>query len=87
MTKTIESMTPEDVGRSVVYIKREGGEEVGRVKRYDNEQKTAWVLYTSGDTAASTSYNRLVWSGRIPDLGVLDHDFDEVRELGADPLH
>lgn len=63
----MEKLTQDDIGRWVMYIPATGERECGKIKRYNNKQQVAWVVYKCGDnwdqfenyTAAATKYQDL----------------------------
>lgn len=71
----LQQLTPEDIGQWMTYIPRhaphdKGEWESGKLKRYDNAAKRAWIVYSAGGnwsgdhwmdyTAASTRYEDLI---------------------------
>lgn len=69
MVPTIKDLKDSDIGRVVNY-KPNLENEFGKIKKFDNEKQTAWVVYKCGEdwdnflnyTAAATSYSDLYFT-------------------------
>lgn len=64
----IKELTNEHIGKWFTYIQKGSGkEERGKLKSFDNERKTAWIVYHANEnwdadhwkdyTAAATNYS------------------------------